>query len=179
MSTLADEKVAAKGGSATGSGNRMVAVVALVAIVVGLGSVLGGLGGMIYTWNNAAIEKINTPADAVIAEKPVRGPLTMWSQQDIITKHQLNRTDGLRYAEMPGRIPQLDADGQPVIGEDGNPVLIANADRASWINATALTTVLNLGIMAYMLSLFAVVMGAAVAGLGWVVLRLSKSPALL
>jgi hypothetical protein len=155
----------------------MFAVVALVAIVVGLGSVLGGLGGMVYTWQNAAIENINTPADAVFAEVPVRGPLSMWAQQDIITKHQLNRTEGLRYAEMPGRIPQLDEAGNPVIGEDGQPVLVANADRLSWINATALTTVLNLGLMAYMLSLFAIVMGASVAGLGWVVLRLSKNPA--
>jgi hypothetical protein len=103
----------------------------------------------------------------------------MWAQADIITKHQLNRTEGLRYAEMPGRIPQLDEAGQPVIGADGEPVLIPNADRASWINATALTTVLNMGLMAYMLSLFAIVMGATVAGLGWVVLRLSRSPALL
>jgi len=176
MSTLTNEKTGAATGSA--SGNRLFAVVALVAIVVGLGSVLGGLGGMVYTWQNAAVENINTPADAVIAETPVRGPFTMWAQADIITKHQLNRTDGLRYAEMPQRVPQLDADGQPVIGEDGQPVLVANAARASWINATALTTVLNMGIMAYMLSLFAIVMGATVAGLGWVVLRLSKSPAL-
>jgi len=175
MSTLADDKVAAKSG--VSSSNRMFAVVALVAIVVGLGSVLGGLGGMVYTWQNAAIENINTPADAVFAEVPVRGPLSMWAQQDIITKHQLNRTEGLRYAEMPGRIPQLDEAGNPVIGEDGQPVLVANADRLSWINATALTTVLNLGLMAYMLSLFAIVMGASVAGLGWVVLRLSKNPA--
>jgi hypothetical protein len=36
-----------------------------------------------------------------------------------------------------------------------------------------------MGLMAYMLSLFAIVMGATVAGLGWVVLRLSRSPALL
>jgi hypothetical protein len=161
------------------AGNRMFAVVALVAIVVGLGSVLGGLGGMVYTWNNAAVENINTPADARIAETPVRGPFTMWAQADIITTHQLNRTEGLRYAEMPQRIPQIGEDGQPVIGDDGNPVLIANAARASWINATALTTVLNLGIMAYMLSLFAIVMGATVAGLGWVVLKLSRSPALV
>jgi len=175
MSTLADDKVVAKSG--VSSSNRMFFVVALVAIVVGLGSVLGGLGGMVYTWQNAAIENINTPADAVFAEVPVRGPLSMWAQQDIITKHQLNRTEGLRYAEMPGRIPQLDEAGNPVIGEDGQPVLVANADRLSWINATALTTVLNLGLMAYMLSLFAIVMGASVAGLGWVVLRLSKNPA--
>jgi hypothetical protein len=176
MSTLTNEKTGAATGSA--SGNRSFAIVAILAIVVGLGSVLGGLGGMVYTWQNAAVENINTPSDAVIADTPVRGPFTMWAQADIITKHQLNRTDGLRYAEMPGRIPQLDADGNPVIGEDGNPVLVPNADRASWINATALTTVLNMGLMAYMLSLFAIVMGATVAGLGWVVLRLSRSPAL-
>ncbi len=176
MSTLTNEKTGAATGSA--SGNRSFAIVAILAIVVGLGSVLGGLGGMVYTWQNAAVENINTPSDAVIADTPVRGPFTMWAQADIITKHQLNRTDGLRYAEMPGRIPQLDADGNPVIGEDGEPVLVPNADRASWINATALTTVLNMGLMAYMLSLFAIVMGATVAGLGWVVLRLSRSPAL-
>ncbi len=176
MSTLTNEKTGAATGSA--SGNRSFAIVAILAIVVGLGSVLGGLGGMVYTWQNAAVENINTPSDAVIADAPVRGPFTMWAQADIITKHQLNRTDGLRYAEMPGRIPQLDESGNPVIGEDGEPVLVPNADRASWINATALTTVLNMGLMAYMLSLFAIVMGATVAGLGWVVLRLSRSPAL-
>jgi hypothetical protein len=175
MSTMTEDKAVAKGAA---SGNRMFAVVALVAIVVGLGSVLGGLGGMVYTYQNAAVENINTPADARIAEAPVRGPLTMWAQADIITTHQLNRTEGLRYAEMPQRVPQLDDAGNPVIGEDGEPVLVANAARASWINATALTTVLSLGIMAYALSLFAIVMGLSVAGLGWVVLRLSRSPLL-
>lgn len=175
MSTLADDKVAASRGAS--SSNRLFVVVALLALVVGLGAVLGGLGGLVYTWQSAAIENINTPDDAVFAEVPVRGPMSMWAQAEIITKHQLDRTDGLRFAEMPRQIPQLDEAGSPVIGEDGEPVLVANADRASWINATALTTVLNMGIMAYMLSLFAIVMGASVAGLGWVVLRLSKNPA--
>jgi hypothetical protein len=176
MSIATDEKVGATTRSA--SRDRLFATVAILAIVVGLGSVLGGLGGMVYTWQSAAVENISTPSDAVIADAPVRGPFTMWAQADIITTHQLNRTDGLRYAEMPQRVPQVDEAGAPVIGEDGEPVLVPNADRASWINATALTTVLNMGIMAYMLSLFAIVMGATVAGLGWVVLRLSRSPAL-
>lgn len=177
MSTLTNERADVATGAA--SRDRMFAVVALVAIVVGLGSVLGGLGGMVYTWQNAAVENITTPGDAAIAETPVRGPFTMWAQADIITTHQLNRTDGLRYAEMPRQIPQLDDAGQPVIGEDGEPVLVNNTVRLSWLDATALTTVLNMGIMAYMLSLFAVVMGATVAGLGWVVLRLSRNPALI
>jgi hypothetical protein len=179
MSTLADEKTATKRGSGAASSNRMFAVVAIVAMVIGVGSVLGGLGGMVYTWQSAAVENINTPDDAVIASTPVRGPFTMWAQADIITKHQLNRTEGLRYAEMPGRIPQLDEAGQPVLDDAGQPVLIANAARASWVTATTLTSVLSLGILAYMLSLFAIVVGVTMALLGLVVLRLSRAPALI
>lgn len=177
MSTATEQSVGTKAGAATG--NRTVAVAALLAIVVGLGSVLGGLGGMVYTWQSAAVENITTPDDAVFAEAPVRGPFTLWAQADIITKHQLNRTEGLRYAEMPRQIPQLDDAGNQVIGDDGKPAFVTNTARLSWLDATALTTVLNMGVMAYMLSLFAIVMGAAVAGLGWVVLRLSRSPALV
>ena len=176
MSTLTNEKTGAATGSA--SGNRLFAVVALLAIVVGLGSVLGGLGGMVYTYQNAAKENITTPGDAIRPGIAVRGPISMYVQADIIEKHQLNRTDGLRFAEMPRQIPRLDEAGNPIIGDDGNPVMGPNTVRDSWINATALTTVLSVGLMAYMLSLFAIVMGATVAGLGWVVLRLSKSPAL-
>jgi hypothetical protein len=47
-STLTTERTGAATGTA--ARNRLFAVVALVAIVVGLGSVLGGLGGMVYTW---------------------------------------------------------------------------------------------------------------------------------
>ena len=177
MSTGTELKVDTKAVIATS--NRSVAVAALLAIVVGLGSVLGGLGGMIYTWQSAAVENITTPGDAAFAESPVRGPFTMWAQADIITQHQLDRTEGLRYAEMPRQIPQLDEAGNAVIGTDGQPVLVTNTARLSWLDATALTTVLDMGVMAYLLSLFAIVMGAAVAGLGWVVLRLSRSPALL
>ena len=176
MSTLTTEGTATTTGAA--SRNRMFAVVALAAIVVGIGSVLGGLGGMVYTYQNAAKENITTPDDAPIPGVSVDGPISLWSQAAIIEEHQLNRTDGLRYAEMSRTIPQLDENGEQVIGEDGEPVMVPNAARASWIDATSLISVLNLGLMAYMLSLFAIVMGATVAGLGWVVLRLSRNPML-
>lgn len=177
MSTLTNEKTGAATGSA--SGNRLFAVVAILAIVVGLGSVAGGLGGMVYTWQNAAVENITTPGDAVRPGIDVRGPISMWVQADIIEKHQLARTDGLRFAEMPRQIQRVDEDGNPMVNEAGEPVMGPNVARDSWVNATSLMTVLNLGLMAYMLSLFAIVMGATVAGLGWVVLRLSRSPALV
>jgi hypothetical protein len=157
-----------------GTTSRLATVVALLAIVVGAFSVLGGLGGVAYTYSAAAVENITTPDDAAIAEAPVRGPLTMWAQSDIITQHQLNRTEGLRYAEMPRMIPQLDDAGAPVIGEDGEPVMVENTTRLSWIDATALTTVLGVGILAYAFSAFAIAVGAVLIGLGLVVRRLGK-----
>ena len=155
--------------------NRLYTIVALLAIVVGSVSVLGGAAGAVYTYQQAAVENIVTPQDAVFAGVPVRGPLSMWAQADIITKHQLVQTEGLRYAEMEGMVPAADEAGEPVIGEDGEPVMVDNEARSSWLDATALTTVLSLGIMAYAFSLFAMVLGATVAGLGLVVLRLRHS----
>ncbi len=160
--------------------SKLFAVVAYFAMVVGVFSLLGGMFGVGYTYQQAAVENINTPSDAVFAEVPVRGPLSMWAQSDIITEHQLNRTEGLRYAEMPGQVPQVDAEtGEVVLGEDGEPVMVQNAERMSWITATALTTVLGLGIISYAFSAFAMVVGLALFGLGWVVLKLRNSTALL
>jgi hypothetical protein len=155
--------------------SKLISIVALFAIVVGIGAMLGGLGGAIYTYQSAAVENITTPDDAVFAEVPVRGPLSMWAQSDIITTHQLDRTGGLRYAEMERMIPAVDEAGAPVIGEDGEPVMVPNDARASWLDATALTTVLGMGIMAYALSAFALVVGAALLGVGLVLFKLRRT----
>ena len=154
-----------------GSGkNKVFSMVAFGAIVVGIFSMLGGLGGAVYTYQQAAVENITTPDDAVFAEVPVRGPLSMWAQSDIITHHQLDRTGGLRYAEMEREVPMVDEAGEPVLDEAGEPVMGPNQSRLSWIDATALTSVLGLGILAYAFSAFAFVVGAVLAGLGVVVL---------
>jgi hypothetical protein len=155
--------------------SKLISVVALMAIVVGIGSMLGGIAGATYTYQQAAVENITTPDDARIAGAPVRGPLTMWAQSDIITHHQLERTDGLRYAEMDRTVPQVDENGEVVLGEDGEPVMVPNQERLSWIDATSLTTVLSVGIMAYALAAFAFVVGATLLGLGLVLLRLRRT----
>jgi hypothetical protein len=159
--------------------SKLFSIIAIAAIVIGIGSILGGLSGMVYTYQQAAVENITTPGDAVIAEAPVRGPLTMWAQSEAITRHQLDRTEGLRYAEMPREVPQVDEAGQPILDEAGEPVMGPNMERLSWIDATSLTTVLGVGIMAYALSAFAIVMGLVVLGLGYVVLKLRHSAAVL
>ncbi|MCC5949871.1 MAG: hypothetical protein JJT89_15570 [Nitriliruptoraceae bacterium] len=159
---------------------KLFTLIALAAIIVGAGSMLGGLAGGIYTYQSAAVENINTPGDAVIADTAVRGPLTMWAQSEVITRHQLDRTDGLRYAEMDRLVPQTDPDtGEIILDDAGEPVMVNNEVRLSWIDATALTTVLGMGIMAYALSAFAFVIGALLIGLGWVVLKLRSSSAVL
>jgi hypothetical protein len=152
--------------------NRLFTIVAVAAIVVGGFSVIGGFGGLAYTYQQAAVEEITTPDDARFAEVPVRGPLSMWAQSDIITHHQLDRTGGLRYAQMDRMVPMVDEAGAPVLDEAGEVVMVPNEVRMSWIDATALTTVLGMGILAYAFSAFAIAVGLVLLGLGAIILKL-------
>lgn len=155
---------------------KLFAAVAIFAMVVGGFSLIGGIFGAIYTYNQASVQNITTPEDATIANAPVRGPLTMWSQSDIITHHQLDRTGGLYYAEMDREVPQVDEDGNVVLDENGEPVMVPNEARASWVTATTLTTALGLGILSYAVSAFAIVVGLTLLLLGWTVLRFRNAP---
>ena len=152
---------------------------AIVALVVGFGSVAGGTFGIWYTWDQAVKQGVTTPADAVIPEADVRGPLTMWAQADIITKHQLERTGGLYYSQMPREVPAVDEAGQPILDENGEQVMVPNEARASWIHATALTTALSLGIISYALSAMAIAVGAALILTGFVFLRIRNKAVLV
>lgn len=152
---------------------------AILTLVVGVGSLAGGIFGAWYTWDQAVAQDVTTPDDAVFPETPVRGPLSMWAQADIITQHQLDNTDGLFYAQMPREIPQLDENGAAVLDENGEEVMVPNEARASWMNATTLTTALGLGIVAYALSAFAVVVGLTLMVTGYVFLQIRKKAVLL
>ena len=123
-----------------------------LAIGVGILLMIGGVWGVSFTYKNIAQEKIVTPADASIPEKPVRGPFTLKAQVDIIREHTLKSTGGKTFAEMPRQIPKVDENGEEVLGADGKPEITENTARDIWITATTLTTALNLGIMAYMFS---------------------------
>ena len=120
-----------------------------------------------------------TPDDAVIPETPVRGPFTMWAQADIITHHQLENTGGLYYAEMDREVPQLDENGAAVLDENGEAVMVPNEARASSINATALTTVLGLGIVSYALAAFALTVGSTLTVVGYTFLKIRKRAVLV
>lgn len=96
---------------------------------------------------------------------------------NIMRTHQLDRTEGLTYAEM-GRF-QLAANPDDPAGtsdealaakdENGQP--ISNGARQSWVTAVAITTALNMSFMAEQLSIFGLVVGVALllTGVGLVI----------
>ena len=96
----------------------------------------------------------------------------------IMREHQLERTEGLTYAQM-GRFVAAD-DPESAAGtsdeaaalkdEEGNPV--SNPARQSWVTAVAITTALNTSYMAEQLSIFGMVVGVALllTGIGLVIL---------
>lgn len=151
----------------------------ILAMTVGFGSIAGGAFGAWYTWDQAAVQNIVTPDDAAIPLTDVRGPFTMWAQADIITHHQLDRTDGLYYAQMDRMVPAIDEAGEPVLDENGEAVMVPNEARASWFDATTLTTALSLGIVSYALATFAMVIGLTLVVVGYVFLHIRRKAVLL
>ena len=132
--------------------NKVMAVVAATLIVVGFGSAAGGVAGALEARSQAVAENVYAHEDSSQAGKLVAGPLTMKAQADVILEHTLGITDGARYSEMDREDPTRDI----------------------WVTSTTLRTALHLGVMAYALSAFAVVLGIALvaAGTGFAVIGL-------
>lgn len=131
-----------------------------MAIIAGAVLLVGGIWGIAFTYQNIAQENIVTPDDASIPNADVRGPLTLKSQADVMRKHALEMTGGMTYAEMPRQVEKIDERGEVVTDGDGSPVMIPNAARNTWVTVTALTTALNLAILAYAFSTFTILIGA-------------------
>jgi hypothetical protein len=96
----------------------------------------------------------------------------------IMREHQLERTEGLTYAEM-GRFVSAENPEDPAGTSDEEAALkdeegnaISNPARQSWVTAVAITTALNTSYMAEQLSIFGLVVGVALllTGVGLVIL---------
>jgi hypothetical protein len=96
----------------------------------------------------------------------------------IMRSHQLERTEGLTYAEM-GRFQSAANPEDPAgtsdeeaaaTDENGQP--ISNGARQSWVTAVAITSALNMSYMAEQLSIFGLVVGFALllTGVGLVII---------
>jgi ABC-type Na+ efflux pump permease subunit len=122
----------------------VLAIAAAALIVTGVGSAAGGVGGAVFTHNAAVAENVYAHEDSSQAGKLVAGPLTMLAQSDVILEHTLTYTDGVRYADMDREDPLRDL----------------------WMTSTTVRTALNLGILAYGLSFFAIATGVALVAAG-------------
>ncbi|OHA93975.1 MAG: hypothetical protein A3D37_00320 [Candidatus Zambryskibacteria bacterium RIFCSPHIGHO2_02_FULL_38_22] len=131
---------------------KLLMISSVLAIVAGIIMVLGGVWGIVFTYGNVARENITTPDDSSVPGVPVRGPLTLKAQADIIRTHTLKSTGNKTYSEMPSKIPKIDQNGTPILDENGTAVMVLNDARNIWVTATALVTALNLGIITYVFS---------------------------
>lgn len=131
---------------------KLLLTSSILAIGVGITLVLGGAWAALFTYQNVSQENIVTPEDASIPNTPVRGPLTLRSQANIIREHVLKKTEGKTYAEMSR--------------EDEN--------RPQWITATTLITALHLGIITYLFSGLIILFGLISVWTGIVFGALSK-----
>jgi hypothetical protein len=148
---------------------------ASLTMLAGITLVIAGSGGVLFTYRSISQEKIVTPADSSIPNRPVRGPLTLQAQASTIRKHALKMTNNQTYAEMPRQITKIDENGKSILDKDGKPVMVPNATRDIWVTATTLTTALNMGILAYAFAGLTILIGCISIGNGILFYRLSKS----
>ena len=153
---------------------KLLIASSVLAVLAGIVLVAGGIWGIYFTYKNVANEQIVTPKDSAVPERPVRGPLTLKAQADIIREHTLKMTDGKTFSEMPRQIPKLDDNGNPVLDTEGNPVMVANTARDIWITATTLITALHLGILTYVFSGMILLLGLISMWTGVVFYALSR-----
>lgn len=149
----------------------------ILAMLIGIILLGSGAAGALFTYSNVARENIVTTGDSAIPNTPVRGIFTLKAQSDIIRTHTLNNTEGKTFAEMPRSIPQLDSEMNPVVDQDGKPVMTPNTARNAWFNATTLTTSLNLAILAYAFSGLVILLGLIMIWMGLIMKHFIKREA--
>jgi hypothetical protein len=161
-----------------------------VLILFGIIVIALGIYGFTFARDKIAQEGIvfgpaSDPAVPEHAEEWAGEPVETGSQAlafaEVMREHTLAATGGLTYAEM-GRFQSASNPGDPkgtndeaaaAKDESGQPV--SNGARDIWVTETALTTALNMGYMAEMLSIFSIVVGIALllTGVGLVILALT------
>lgn len=172
-------------------------VASVVLIAFGIGAIVMGIAGRAEVSDQISRENIvgtpdMTPAatrdaveeagltdvveipDCSVAEEPIDDGASAKCFAEYMRIHALEATGGKTYAEMP-RFATADGEGtdDPAAAEtrpDGEP--LDNPARQIWITETALATAMNTSFFAQQVSLFAIIMGAALllTGVGFLVL---------
>ena len=88
-------------GASTTQGDGTVKVLGILTLVAGIVLIAAGIVTWIAITNQLSAENITVSGDAQwFADEPVDGPLTAFSQADVINTHALESTGGLTYAEL-------------------------------------------------------------------------------
>jgi hypothetical protein len=106
-------------------------IASIGAVVLGVLLIVGGIGTWVTVSSTLADQRIETPEDACLPGRDVRGPFTAYCQADIIDEHALAATDGMTYAELDREDPRRDM-----------------AMNASFLQASLFTSILAFGVAA-------------------------------
>lgn len=131
MSTIIEEGTTTAAGSEQGS-RTWPKLVGLLSIIAGIVLIVTGAGTWYLVSDQLAAENITVAEDAEwFAGEPVDGPLTAYSEAQIINDHALEATEGQTYAEMDREDP-----------------LRTVAMNASFLRASLFTSVVAFGVAA-------------------------------
>ena len=103
----------------------------IVAIVLGIIMIIGGITTWFVVSNTLGDQRITTSEDACLPNRDVNGPFTAYCQAKVIDKHTLEATSGKTYAELDREDP-----------------LRQTAMTGSFLQASLFTSVLAFGVAA-------------------------------
>ena len=139
MSTTIDEGMTAPAASEKDS-RTWPKLAGLLSIIAGIVLIVTGAGTWYLVSDQLAAENITVAEDAEwFAGEPVDGPLTAYSQAQIINDHALEATEGKTYAQMDREDP-----------------LRAVAMNASFLRASLFTSVVAYGVAAMAMGIGAI-----------------------
>lgn len=119
-------------GGTTTQADGTVKVLGIITLVAGILMMVAGIVTWIAVTTQLGQESITVAEDSdLFAGEPVDGPLTAFAQAEVISKHALEATGGLTYAELDREDPARQT-----------------AMTASFLRASLFTSVVSYGVAA-------------------------------
>ena len=149
---MSDATTGTSEAKAESRGRGGVRAIGLIVIICGIVFTVAGVVAYIAVQQTLSDQKITVSDDAdMFAGKAVNGPFTAYSQAMVIGKHAKEIAGGKTYAELPQDDPNRDT-----------------VMTASFLQASLFTSVVAFGV-----SVLAVVLGLLLVLLGWALRRLA------
>lgn len=135
----------------TARSDRFIKGAGIASFIVGLVLLIAGVGTWTMVSSQLADEQITVAEDARwFAGDQVRGPLTAYSQADIINTHALHATEGRTYAELGDAMSEVDPESEEFTELQAQRTTVMNA---SFLRASLFTSVLAFGVSVMVMGL--------------------------